>query len=221
MSVDSKQKFLDYASNEQYLRGLLGGNVQADWRQALIARGFGWTVDVGTLTTPIVGGGNGTVLDLEQPELAINAPSGYALIPLRISVECQVGLQTTDSHESEIWIAFDKTQVQTAGTSTAETPVNMRTDLSGAPFTAFSAYTGDGVATPVLNTLARKQALTDVQSAVGVNVMQFDLVYEPLNPPFIIGPGNISVYYGGDIAVSGFIQAFVLCIPSTLLTTLS
>jgi hypothetical protein len=111
--------------------------------------------------------------------------------------------------------------VQTAGTSTAETPVNMRTDLSGAPFTAFSAYTGDGVATPVLNTLARKQALTDVQSAVGVNVMQFDLVYEPLNPPFIIGPGNISVYYGGDIAVSGFIQAFVLCIPSTLLTTLS
>lgn len=221
MSVDVQNKFLDYAGNAAYQRGILGGALVADWRQALIARGFGWTVDVGTLTTPIVGGGNGTVLDLEQPELAINVPSGYAMVPLRISVECQLGLQTTDSHESEIWIGFDRTQVQTAGTSTAETPLNMRSDLTGAPFTAYSAYTGDGVATPVINTLARKQSLTDVQSAVGVNVMQFDLVYEPQNPPILVGPAHLAVYFGGDIAVSGFIQAFVLCFPSTLVTTLS
>lgn len=222
MSVDVKNKFLDYASNEQYLRGLLGGALVADWRQAMVARGFGWIIDVGTLTTPIVGGGNGTVLDLEQPELAINCPSGYAMVPLRIAVECQMGLQTTDSHESEIWIAADKTQVQVAGTSTAETPINMRTDLSSAPFTAYSAYTADGVATPSLTTLARKQALTDVQgTAATVNTYIFDLVYEPDVPPMLIGPANISVYWGGDIAVSGFAQAFVLCFPSTLLTTLS
>jgi hypothetical protein len=219
---DTQTKILDYAANSQYLRGLLGGAVVADWRQAFIARGFGWGVDVGTLTTPIVGGGNGTVLDLEQPELAINVPSGYAMVPLRLSVQCQMGLQTTDSHESEIWMAFDRTQVQTAGTSTAETPYNLRSDLSGAPFTSYSAYTADGVATPVLNTLARKQALTDVQgTAATVNAYILDLVYEPANPPIIIGPAHIAVYWGGDIAVSGYAQAFVLAFPSSLVTTLS
>jgi hypothetical protein len=219
---DVQEKFLDYAGNSQYLRGLLGAAGAVDWRQQFVARGFGWLVDVGTLTTPITGGGDGTVLDLEQPELAINVPSGYAMVPLRIAVECQIGLQTTDAHENEIWIGYDRTQVQVAGTSTAETPLNMRSDLTGAPFTAYSAYTGDGNATPLINTLARKQATTDLQGiAANLNVYIFDLVYEPINPPIIIGPANISVYWGGSIALPGFAQAFVLAFPSTLVTTLS
>lgn len=225
MSAGLRMKAMDFASSsaEFDVRGFLNASLVADWKQALVARGFGWVVDVGTLTTPIVGGGNGTVLDLEQPELAINVPSGYAMVPLRISVECQLGLQTTDSHESEIWIGFDRTQVHTAGTSTAETPGNMRSDITAtAPFTAYSAYTGDGVAAPVITTLARRQGLTDVQgTAATVNVYEFDLVYEPLNPPMIIGPAHIAVYFGGDIAVSGFAQAMVLAFPSSLLTGLS
>jgi hypothetical protein len=144
------------------------------------------------------------------------------MIPLRIHVQVQVGLQTTDSHETEIVIGMDRTQVQVAGTSTAETPTNLRTDLgtAGCPFTSYSAYTADGNASPIILELARKQALTDVQSAVGVNVMQMDLLYEPVNPPFLIGPGNISVWFGGDIATPGFIQATVLAFPASLLTTL-
>ena len=225
MSASFLARAKDYSSSatEFDLRGLLGSALVADWKQALIARGFGWTVDVGTLTTPIVGGGNGTVLDLEQPELAINCPSGYCMVPLRIAVECQLGLQTTDSHESEIWIGFDRTQVQTAGTSTAETPGNLRSDITAtAPFTAYSAYTADGVAAPVITTLARRQGLTDVQgTAATVNVYVFDLEYQPLNPPMIVGPAHIAVYFAGDIAVSGFIQAQVLAFPSSLVTGLS
>lgn len=218
-------KLKNYASTPARtdVRTLLDSVLAADWRQALIARGYGWHIQVGALTTPIVGGGNGTVLDLEQPELAINCPSGYAMIPLRIAVECQIGLQTTDSHESEIIIGVDRTQVQTAGTSTAETPMNLRTDITAsAPFTSYSAYTADGVAAPVVTELARKQALTDVQgTAATVNVYQFDLVYEPKHPPMIVGPAHIAVYYGGDIAVSGFIQASVLAFPASLINTLS
>jgi hypothetical protein len=203
------------------VRSLLGSVLSADWRQAMIARGYGWLVQVGALTTPITGGGDGTVLDLEQPELAINCPSGYAMIPLRIAVQCQVGLQTTDAHETEIVIGLDRTQVQVAGTSTAESPGNMRTDITTAcPFTCYSAYTADGNATPIITELARKQAVTDVQTAVGVNVYQFDLVYEPVNPPMLIGPGNISVWFGGGIATPGYIQASVLAFPATLLTRL-
>ena len=224
MSAAFVQKALAYdsADSEVSLRQLLGSLLSSDWRQGLIARGFGWLVDVGALTTPIVGGGNGTVLDLEQPELAINVPSGYAMIPLRIHVQTQIGLQTTDAHENEIVIGVDRTQVQVAGTSTAETPMNLRTDItSGAPFTAYSAYTADGNAAPVIRELARAQSVTDVQTAVGVNVYQFSLLYEPLHPPIIVGPGNISVYFGVDIALPGFIQATVIAVPSALFTVLS
>lgn len=205
------------------LKEVLGSILGIDWKQALIARGFGWHIQVGALTTPITGGGAGTVLDLEQPELAINVPSGYAMIPLRIAVEAQIGLQTTDAHENEIIIGFDRTQQQTAGTSTAETPANLRSDITAsAPFTSYSAYTADGVATPVITELARKQAVTDLQGvAATLNVYQFDLVYEPLCPPIIIGPAHIAVYWGGDIALPGFAQASVLCVPSALFTALS
>jgi hypothetical protein len=225
MSVETLCKAKDYSATpaEVDLKSLLGGLLGADWRQALIARGYGWHVQVGALTTPIVGGGDGTVLDLEQPELAMNVPSGYTCIPLRINVQVQMGLQTTDSHETEIIVGVDRTQVQVAGTSTTESPMNMRTDIvSAAPFTCFSAYTGDGNATPVITELARKQALTDVQgTAATVNAYIFDLLYEPLFPPIIVGPANISVYFGGSIAASGFIQASGLWIPSSLVTGLS
>ncbi len=216
----------NYSSTQvrEDVRVLLGAALVADWRQALIARGFGWGQEVGTLTTPVAGGGTGgTVLDLEQPQLVLNVPSGYAMVPLRISVETQIGLQTTDSHESEIWIGFDRTQVQANGTSTAGSPYNLRSDIvATAPFTARHTYTADGVATPVITTLARKQGLTDIQgTAATVNVYQFDLIYEPSNPPIIIGPANISVYWGGSIAVNGFAQAKVLAFPASLVTSLS
>lgn len=222
MSVDLQVKTLDYAATEQYLRSLLGGAQVADWRQAFIARGFGWNVTVGALSTPIVGGGNGTVLDAEQPELAIVVPSGYTMVPLLFNVEVELGLQTTDSHMTEILVAFDRTQIPTAGTSTAETPANMRTDLATTcPLTVYSAFTADGV-TPVLHELARKQGLTDLQgTAANMMVNVFDLVYEPLNPPFIVGPAGVYVYYGGDIAASGFIQASFLAFASSLVTGLS
>lgn len=205
------------------VRVLLGSVLSADWRQALIARGYGWHVQVGALTTPVVGGGNGTVLDLEQPELAINCPSGYCMVPLRIHVQVQPGLQTTDAHETEIIISLDPTQVQVAGTSTAESPTNMRTDIrTTCPFTAYSAYTADGNATPLLTELARKQGACDFQGTpASAEIREFNLLYEPTNPPFLIGPGNFSVHFGGDIATPGFIQASVLAFPASLLTSLS
>lgn len=219
---DLRAKGFGSGSPKEDLRALLGGLLSADWRQALIARGFGWGVTVGALSTPIVGGGAGTVLDAEQPELAIAVPSGYTMIPLRCAVEIELGIQTTDSHVTEILIAADRTQLPTAGTSTLEVPANMRSDLVGAcPLTARSAYTADGV-TPVLDELDRAQALTDVQGvAATVNLYQLKTVYEPVCPPLIVGPAGFYVYFGGDIAASGFIQAHFLAVPSNLLTGLS
>lgn len=204
------------------VRELLGSLLAADWRQAMIARGLGWNVTVGALSTPIVGGGNGTVLDAEQPELAIAIPAGWAMVPLRFAVEVEPGIQTTDSHVTEILIGMDRTQAPTAGTSTLEAPVNLRTDLAtSCPLTCRSAYTADGV-TPVLEELDRAQALTDVQgTAATVNVYQLKALYEPDYPPFIVGPAGFYVYFGGDIAASGFVQGSFLALPASLVTGLS
>jgi len=224
MSVDLQVKTLDFSEDEAYLRSLLGGALVADWRMALIARGLGWHVSVGESTTPIVGGGNGTVFDAEQSELSISIPSGYAMIPLRIAVEVQIGLQTTDSHENEIIIVADRAAVSTASgsTGTVETPMNMRTDLATTcPLTCVSANTSDHGTPTVSAELARRQALTDLQGiAANMMVTVFDLVYEPLHPPVFIGPAAVYTYFCGSIAPSGFIQASFLAIPSTLLTAL-
>ena len=227
MSVDVAAKLLDYSATpaEASLRSLLGGALTADWRQALIARGYGWHVDVGAFSMPITGGGNGTVLDQDQPEFAVGVPSGYTLIPLRVDIAVEPGLQTTDSHETEILLAADvaATFALGSGAGTVESAVNLRTSTSGAcPATVYSALTGD-ITNPTLGLeLAHRAQLTDVQgTAATVNLMSLNLLYEPLRPPFLVGPCALYGYWGGSIAAVGFANLDFLLIPSTLITGLS
>lgn len=226
MSYDSLIKGKDYSATpqEQYANVLLGGLLVSDWRQALVARGYGWNVTVGTLSTGIVGGGNGTVLDLDQPEFGLSVPSGTCLIPLSFNIVCNIGLQTTDSHVSEILVTVDRAAAWAGdGTFTAETPLGLRTNItSGCPITCFSAATAD-ITDPVHHfDLARKELFTDVQgTAATVNVTEFRLDYEPTNPPFLIGPCAVYGYWGGSIAVTGYAQLAFLAIPSTLVSALA
>lgn len=224
--TDNINRLQDYAASPAVVmaRALPGGaQAVGDWLQSLILRGFGWHATVGTLTTPITGGGAGTVLDLDQPEFVIDVPQGYVVIPVRMTVQIQIGLQTTDAHENEILIAADLTQdFDGTGTFTAETPMNMRTDIAGStcPCTIGSAFTADTTDPVLSHELARKQAVTDVQTAVGVNVYQMDLLYEPSRPPIIVGPAMIVGYWGGDIALPGFAQLQFIAMPSNLFTSL-
>lgn len=186
----------------------------------MIANGFGRRVTVGAFSTGIVGGGAGTVLDLDQPELAIAVPSGYTIRPVRIDVQVQVGLVAADNDESEILIAVDPYGQWTGdGTFTSELPINMRTDLGqgsacrvGSAFTADMTTTPDGgaAADPVLDIeLARKVETFDIFSTgTSVLLKELSLTYEPQFPEFIVGPATLLVYFGGTIAnVGGFVQA--------------
>lgn len=226
MSINVNLKANDYGATpaEADLRSLLGGLVQADWRQALIARGFGWNVTVGAFGTAITGGGNGTVIDLDQPEFIVSVPSGYACIPFDIRIACRPGLQTTDSHVSDILLAVDRTQAWAAdGTATTETPRNLRTNITTAcPLAVASAFTAD-TTDPVLDIeLGAATKLTDVQgTAATVNLMDLVLHYQPDNPPFIIGPAMVVGYWGGSIAVTGFAQINFIAIPSSLVSALA
>ncbi len=226
-AVDLLTKSLKYDSGagESYDRSFLDGKIGADWRQALIGRGFGGQVTVGAISTGITGGGAGTVIDIEQPELLISVAANYALIPVRLQAQVNIGLQTTDSHVNEILfgvnrgVAWDGT-----GTCVAETVFNMRTDLTApAGVTAASAFTVDPTIVPVVTwDLARKEALTDIQgTAATVLVTSFELIYEPVNPPIIVGPACILGYCAGSIAVTAYLQAYFLVIPAALVNALS
>ena len=225
MSIDAQSKFLDYASSEQYTRGLLGALLMADWRQAMIARGNGYHVDVGAFSTPITGGGDGTVIDQDQPEFIISVAAGYCVVPIRVDINVLPGLQTTDSHETEILVAVDRVAAYDAtGTVVAETAINMRTNTVGNPtgVTCHSAGTAN-ITNPTLGMELMHRALfTDVQGiAATVNLMQLNGLYEPENPPFLIGPCAIYGYWGGSIAATGFAQIDFLSFASSLVTGLS
>lgn len=227
MSLELLAKGKDFSATPQEVefKTLLQAMCNADWRQALVARGFGYHVDVGSFSTPLTGGGAGTVIDLDQPEFGISVAAGYTLIPLRFDINTRPGLQTTDSHESEILVAVDRAAAWAGdGTVTTETAVNMRSNATGNPsgVSIFSAATAD-ITDPVLGyELAHRSSMTDVQgTAATVNLMSLDLLYEPLVPPFLVGPCAVYGYWGGDIATAGFANLDFIVIPSSLITGLS
>lgn len=225
MAVDLLGKFLNYDGTEAYERGLLGAVLSADWRQALIARGYGYHVDVGAFSTPIVGGGNGTILDQDQPEFIISVASGYCVVPLRFHVACQVPLLNADSDECEILIAVDRAAAYAGdGTVVAETAVNMRTNATGNPtgVTCHSAGTGN-ITNPTLGMeLAHEVIVADLQGiATSIWWGSLKLLYEPANPPFLIGPCAVYGYWGGTVATSGFANLDFLSFASSLVTGLS
>jgi hypothetical protein len=177
-----------------------------DWRTSMVIRGHGWHADVGAFSTPITGGGAGTVLDLDQPEFIISVPSGQVLVPIRLLVACHTPLIAADANEIEILIAADRAAAYDGtGTVTAETPTNMRSDLTTTcPATVVSAATAD-VTDPTLGIeLARATRTADSQTAVGVLWGELSLLYEPVTPPWFYGPCAIYGYWGGTVAVPGF-----------------
>lgn len=228
MSAGIVQKAKDYSSSdgaEVSIRSLLGAGLAADWRQALVARGYGWHTDVGAFSTPAAGGGAAAVIDQDRPNLLISVASGYTLIPLRIHVACQTPLIAADSDESEILIAADVAAAAAGITTqtTVETPINMRTNVTtGCPATVYSTLSAN-ITNPTLGMeLARSVTVADV-NGTAANALwgKLELVYEPVNAPFLIGPCAIYVYHGGTVATTGFINADFAVVASSLITGLS
>lgn len=227
MSLELICKTKDFSATPQEaeLKSLFNSMLSADWVQGFIARGYGWHFEVGNFDTGITGGGNGTVIDLDQPEFGVSVPSGYTLVPFDVKIAARPGIQTTDSHVTDLLLAVDRTAAWAGdGTVTAETPVNLKTNTTtGCPASAFSAATAD-ITDPVLGTvcLDRETIMTDVQgTAATVNLMSAKLSYQPQRPPFLVGPCAMYGYFGGSIAVVGFASVSFLVIPSSLITGLS
>lgn len=194
---------------------------------ALIAAGHGYHATIGAFSTGIAGGGAGTVLDQDQPEGLISTGGNYAMIPVRLDVQCETPAMTTDDDEVEILIAVDRAAAAGAmdpSTGTRETVFNMRTDLVGAtsaPVEIWSALSAN-ITNPTLDLeLARKIKVLDLATAVGQLFTDLDLLYEPKHPPLLIGPCAIYIYWGGTVAVNGYAELQVVAFPSSWVTTLA
>lgn len=211
------------------LRMFKGGQVEAKGSAAgaqvvaleldqCIARGWGRMATVGAFSTPITGGGAGTIIDLDQPEVVVAVPAKYVMIPIRIAVQCQAPALAAANEEIEILIMGDRDSLWPAdGTFTDESRsiFNMRTDINyGAACRLASAFTADMTANGTRDPgdasfsfeLARKVKVADLKTSVGVLWVELDLLYEPKHPPILVGPSNLYIYWGGTAAVTGYAQ---------------
>jgi hypothetical protein len=178
-------------------------------------------VDVGAFSTPIVGGGNGTIIDQDQPEAFISVPSGTTIFLNRVAVQCQTPLLATDADEAEILVAVDRAAATTIGTAqTTETALNMRTDNKrSSNCSCYSAATAN-ITNPTLGIELARKVITGDINGTPANALwgELDLVYEPKVKPIIVGPAAVYVYWGGTVATSGFAQIQWVEVPSTDIT---
>ncbi|MFA7267062.1 MAG: hypothetical protein WC054_12190 [Candidatus Nanopelagicales bacterium] len=200
-----------------------GTQVVAPWLQSYVNLGYGYHVNIGTFSSPITGGGAGTIVDLDQPEGILSVPAGRAVIPIRFAVHCQPPLLATDADEIEAFIAVDKDTAWVGdGTVTAETPFNLRMNSSQTGgVSAASAATAD-ITDPTLDfELARVVKVGDVQGTAATTMWtELDLVYEPEVRPVFYGPCAIYVYWGGTVAVPGFADLQYVDLPSSVAANL-
>lgn len=198
----------------------------------MIQAGYGRSMTVGAFSTGIVGGGNGTVFDQNQPEFAVAVPAGYVLRPIRIEIVVQGGLATTDSDETEALVAVDSRGLWRGdGTLTIETPSNLNTKFDkGSACRCGSAFSADmttttlggaeATAEPVLDLeLARVTEDADLQgTAANMVYRQVRLLYEPTYPPFIGPYATLLGYWGGTRAtIGGFaVVQWVEAPPATM-----
>jgi len=198
-----------------------------DWIQAAILEGYGFIANVGSLSTPVVGGGDGTTVDQNQPEFGMIIPDGKTIVPIRLAIQLSTPLLATDEDEAEAVAIVDVTAATVAaaldGTwANTITPTNMRIALANrkaSTCTVKSVCSGD-TTNPTISTELDHAIIVGDMNGTPANALwtKNGLLYEPKNPPYIVGPSSLFAYWGGTVAVNGFMQFFWLELPSSQLS---
>lgn len=204
----------------------------ADWRTQLVLAGLVYSAHIGTLTAGadvglIVGGGNGTTVDSDQPELLLGVDSGY-LIPLKVDVICDMDADA-DGEYGEILFFADRSQApptSATGTPGIVTPNNQ---LDGGP--AFGGRCYGGVTTdltdPVMSEFidlkyvnaaefVSNGTATNLTSGI-VHVLEMHWVAD--KPKLLAGPCGLVICFGGTAAVNGMINIEFAHVPASYFPT--
>jgi len=205
----------------------MGQLYTVDWKEKLIQAGKVWVVNVGGITAgaaPLLysGGGAGTTIDTDQPELIIGVDAGYYLIPLEISVAAEANLDADVEH-AEIIAFADRTQAPptsatTVGAGGAVTFNNMLDGAGSFPGRGFFLVNTD-LTDPVASEVLAYEHLivSDAGVAASQQVIRLKMHYEPSAPPKLAGACSIVVCWGGSdaLGVLAIARVVVACVPST------
>lgn len=190
-----------------------GSVVTMSAQQQWVLEGRVWQVTVGTLSTPILAGGAGTVIDADQPELVIDVPGGTVAVICNVRADAQPGVTATDADEFEILLAVDRLAVSgaTATNGVVETPVGFRTNLeSGSRCTVVSAVTTNLGGAPTLSMELAHPVIIGVVDGTPTSTTYTSMLfldYDPSIKPYIVGPATIVLYAGGTVATDLFASA--------------
>lgn len=209
---------------EKELQGSrLGQLFTAGWKERLLLAGCCYNVTVGDAANGggapagIVGGGNGTTIDSDQPELAVGVPTGYYLIPLRFQGSAKVDLDA-DGEIGEAAFFADTVKnipLPVIASSTLETPTPMLGGGRASIAYAQSAVTTD-IVDPVASVLLAYEAIQEAEvTAAGVLVAKLSIHYEPDVPPIFKGPCSLIGVFGGTAAVTGLLTLDYAEIPAS------
>jgi len=182
----------------------------ADWKTNLVMRGLVYQVKVGDMAAgadvaPIVGGGNGTVCDLDQPEMIVQTPATHFHVPISCRCAIQADAGGADADEHSIILGADVTPAAIIATATATSPTvyNLLDGAAGSISTAFTAVTADitDPTTDMILDFETSQAAQVTAASTVVHVLKMD--YEPKYPTFLRGMCAVVLCFGGTNACSG------------------
>lgn len=203
----------------------LGALYSADWKFQLAAAGMVYSAvsasSSGALTAGadvvlIVGGGNGTTVDSDQPELIIGVDAGYYLIP--ISINAGLDMDCDADGEYGQFVAFiDRTSAPptTNASGTVVTPTNNLDGGAAFPGRCWSASTGD-ITDPVLAELLVFKYFNTADNGTAASALpqNLDVSWEAKTPKVIAGPCSLVVCWGGTAAVNGLATVEVAAVPA-------
>lgn len=199
----------------------LGELITMGWKQAALNAGELFYASVGSFSTPVVGGGAGTIIDIDQPEFGIKIPEGVTWQPIKLSWQVQGPLMAADNDEVEVLAAVDNTAASTLDGTwvNSVTPINMKTvGGPGSRCTVKSVCNADTTDMTLNVELYRKVWVAEIEGAGASSYWKnFEGLYEPDPSPMIVGPATLFVFWGGTVATNAFFQAIWREIATTSL----
>ena len=192
----------------------------ADWKAELVLAGLAYGVTVGGVTggaaeALITGGGNGTVIDTDEPELQVGTPTGYYHIPLGFMFSGRADLDA-DTETAQV-LLFADTASQgdrpIAASSTVKTPMNLLGGGDSAVSWATSAVTTAITDPTCSHILAFKTFLLEA-AAAGSIAADLSLQWEPALPIILKGPCAVYAAWGGTAAVAAACSYYFAEVPA-------
>ena len=179
----------------------------ADWKTELVLAGKAFNVTVGGITAGaaellITGGGSGTVINSDQPELVVGIDAGHYMIPLGFTCAARVDVDA-DTETGNIILFADTTQAPVASvTGVVESPASLLDSGKNSSIArAFSAITAD-ITDPVASiVLGFATIVHAVVTAAGEHWQELRLDYDPSFPMLLKGPCQVVACWGGTAAV--------------------